>query len=34
MVVQRGRVNFAHFDSKPMMDVQSLLAQISGLSFR
>jgi peroxiredoxin len=34
MVVQRGRVNFAHFDSKPMMDVQALLAQVSGLSYR
>lgn len=28
LVVQRGRVSFAHFDSKPMMDVQTLLAQI------
>lgn len=32
MVVQRGRVKFAHFDSKPMMDVQSLLAQASGIA--
>lgn len=32
MVVQRGRVKFAHFDSKPLMDVQSLLAQASGVA--
>jgi hypothetical protein len=27
MIVEKGLVRFAHFDSKPMMDVQALLAQ-------
>jgi thioredoxin-dependent peroxiredoxin len=28
LVVQKGVVNFAHFDSKPMMDVRGLLERV------